>query len=320
MPRKIATVALVLALAVVFASTGYAGNRKEARTLYKKGLWDFRSGNIEAAVEHFALSAEKDPDFPHPWLALGRIYQESFETTMHGYAEAVDAYTSLSEILIRNPPDERAKDLLQGYYFMGQLHLKGGDYTKALWALEKFIEVYPDFGKLGNVYNSIGIAYYYLDQYNRAVVNFKRALEHDATLTEARFNLRSVFTRVTAFNEALVLQRAGEPEKALRRLIKLRDLAPRYLAGRRLEAKLMGDLGKPEEAVLIYNEILGFQPNNPETYWMRIDMAKTLISLGENDQAKNVLLENLARFPEQQDQRARMEVVMLLTKLSQVSK
>jgi tetratricopeptide (TPR) repeat protein len=310
------TIILLLALALLATGATHASAaksaRKQSRTLYKKGLWAFRAGNTDEAIAKFTQAAQLAPDFPHPLLALGRLHQTKFESTMHGYPEAVQAYESLTLVLIANPPSDRAKDLLQAYYYQGLLYLKGGEYAKALQALYKFIDLYPDFDSMAQVHNSIGVAHYYLDQYGQAVASFKRALENDAALSEARFNLRSVFIRVTAYNEALALHRGGEHRRALVRLVKLRALAPRYLPGRKLEANLLSKLGNPDRALKVLNEVLGFYPNHPDTFHLRIDMARLLIQLERNAQARDILFENLSRFPQHEDRRAMVEISNLL--------
>jgi tetratricopeptide (TPR) repeat protein len=313
---KLLTIILLAVFSTTAASPGYAQKsiRKQSRSLYKKGLLAFRSSNTEEAIAKFMEASELDPTFPHPLLALGRLHQTNFEATMHGYPEATDAYERLSLILIANPPDERAKDLLQAYYYQGLLYLKGGEYEKALQSLEKFIDLYPDFEGMATVYNAIGIAHYYLDGYGSAVENFKRALALDPALSEARFNLRSVFTRVTAYNEAVVLSRVNENEKALRRLNKLRSLAPRYLPGRKLEASILTKLGHSEKAISVLNEVLGFSPDHPDTFHIRIDMARLLIQMNRMDQARAVLIENLSRFPQHDDMRAKLEIANLLAR------
>ncbi len=300
---------LALACALVFPADSLGD---DAKALYKDGLQFQKWGNTQAALEKFEKAVKADPGYPQPYLAIGRIYQQKFEEGMHNYAEAADAYEHLVGIMLVNPPDETNRELLMGYYYKGFLHLKGGEYKNALMELDKFLEVYPGFTEETKVHNGRGIAYYYLDQYDQAVACFKKALETDPLNDEARFNLRSVFTRVTAYNEALAIYRAGELQKALKRLTVLSSIAPRYLAGRRLEAKILMEMKRPDESISVYREILGFQPDDPETYWMRIDLARALLSQGRREEAKNVLFDNLARFPNVEDQRARMEVVLLL--------
>jgi tetratricopeptide (TPR) repeat protein len=306
-----------LAVVLLVAAAGHAKSNKEALALYKQGLWDFRSGNVSGALQDFSAASQADPEFPQPIFATARIHQGIFESEMRNYGEAAEAYARLSDLLLRTPPGDINKDILTGYYFQGLLFLKGGDYANAVRSLEKFLEVYPDFEGISGVNNALGIGYYYLDQYDRAVSYFKRALDADQTNNEARFNLRSVYTRVEAFSEAMVLKRAGRIEHALKRLETLRDIAPRYISGRRLEANLLQELNRHEEAVRVFDEILGFEPDNLETYWMRIEMARSLILLHRGVEARSALLENLARFPTFEDQRARMEVVLLINKIGE---
>lgn len=299
-----------------FSITALAAPVSEnSRNLYKRGMADYKAGRADDALAKFKASSEASPSYPQPLLAAGMIHLDKFEREMHGYEEAEEAFEKLIALLLVTQPDPSERDLYQGFYYKGLLNLKGGDYRAALMELDKFSEVYPDFSSMAAVHNARGIAFYYLDQYDQAVAAFKKALEIDAGFAEARFNLRSVFTRVTAYNEAMVLYRAGELERAMKRLDVLSDIAPRYLAGRRLEAKILTDQKKYDEAITVYEEILSFQPNDPETYWMRIEMARTLMGLGRRDEARTALLENLSRFPNVEDQRARMEVVMLLAQL-----
>lgn len=312
LPRIVPTVALALLLACPAVAAPVDEN---ARNLYRRGMADYKAGKPAEAIAKFRAASESAPSYPQPLLAAGIIHLERFEKEMHGYEEACETFDKLVALLLVNSPEARDKDLYQGFFYKGLLHLKGGDYKTALMELDKFTEVYPDFHSMAEVHNARGIAFYYLDQYDQAVAAFKKALEIDAGYAEARFNLRSVFTRITAYNEAMVLYRAGELDRAKKRLEVLSDIAPRYLAGRRLEARILTDEKKYEEAINVYDEILSFQPNDPETYWMRIEMARTLIGLGRKDEARTTLLDNLARFPNVEDQRARMEVVMLLSQL-----
>ncbi len=68
---------------------------------------------------------------------------------------------------------------------------------------------------------------------------FQRALVIDPDYAEARFNLRSVFTRLAAYNEAVAISRVGELVLAMEKVQQLKEWAPRYLPGRRLEAKAL---------------------------------------------------------------------------------
>lgn len=307
---------LLLLVLLVFAPPSFgSGDRIAALSLYNNGVIAQKAGNMAKAAELFAKSTKADPEYPWPLFALGRLHQQKFEKEMHEYSEAISCYEKLLNILLLNPPEQADRELNQGFLYMGLLHLKGGEYSEAIVDLDQFLEVEPKYEKIHEVQNARGIAYYYMDQYEKAVACFKRAMDQNPEYSEARFNLRSVFTRVSAYNEAMVLYRSGELGKALRRLEHLTAIAPRYTSGRRLEAKILSQLEKFEESVAVYEEILGFAPNDPETYWMRIELARDFMALGRNSDARLILFDNLGRFPNIEDQRARMEVVLLLTKL-----
>lgn len=313
--RSLVLCLLFCFFAAIPALSAIQNENPASLSLYRKAYADYKDGDAEAALSKLKEALRLSPGYPHPHLLAGRIYQERFESTMHFYPEAMAEFEAVLQYLQANPSKDNYKDLYLAHFYKGLLEIKGGDYGGALVELDRFLEVYPDFEGIAKVQNARGIAYYYLDQYDQAVSSFKRALTAEPSFAEARFNLRSVHTRAVAFNEAMVLYRSREPAKALKTLEALKTIAPRYLAARRLEAKILVELKRPEEAVAVFEEILGFQPNDPETYWMRIDMARALMSLNKKPQARGALLENLSRFPLMEDLRAKMEVVTLLTQL-----
>jgi tetratricopeptide (TPR) repeat protein len=293
---------------------GHAG-RREARTLYKKGLQAFRSGDDATAIDFFQRAEDAEPTYPHPTFALGQIYQTIFEREVDHYEDAVAAYQRLDLLLKNSPPPAKEKVLYQAYHLQGLLYLKGGEYAEALRCLETFLRIQPDYSDIEYVYNAIGIALYYLDRYDQAVDAFRRSISVDPDYAEARFNLRSVFTRLSVYNEAVAIARAGELELAMEKVQRLKEFAPRYPPGRRLEAKLLDALGQTSAALRVYGEILSIDPNAPITYSVRIEMAKIMAARGEKEAAMQLLTDNLVRLPDIPDERARAEVVELLVRL-----
>ncbi|TLN00222.1 tetratricopeptide repeat protein [bacterium] len=311
----LAVIVLLVFTGMAFSAKSQTDDERYSRSVYKDAMTALRSGDPYAAIPLFFAADKADPSSILPVLGIGRANQAIFEKTMRNYSAANEAYTKVIERILVSKPESLAPEVFDVYLYQGFLLLKGGEYLKAIASLEKYKDIRPEYEKMAEVLNAIGIAYYYMGEYDRAVVYFKKALDSDGAFSEARFNLRSVFTRITGYNEAQVLHRSGDRQKALGRIEKLKEIAPRYLPGRELEARLLAELGKTGEAIRVYDEILGFYPDNPKTYWIRIEMARVLIALGDKDRARMVLMDNLARFPEQEDQRARMELVNLLVKL-----
>ncbi|MEW6488929.1 MAG: tetratricopeptide repeat protein [Thermodesulfobacteriota bacterium] len=316
LPRSWTALALgCLVLACALPRPAACSSLDDARTAYKAGLRAYRGGDIGEALRLFRASEQADPSYPFPPFALGRIYQELFDQETRFYEEGIAAYERLALLLRINPPAPKDRALYQVLYFLGLFYLKGGDYPQAQAALQQFLEISPDFDNPEAVHNAIGIALYYQDQYDGAVEQFRTALARNPSFAEARFNLRSVFTRLAVYNESVVLSRAGEAELALDKIERLKEFAPRYLPGRHLEARILNHLGRTEEALRVYSEILGFDPGAPLTFSVRLEMARLLATRGKAEEARSLLLDNLNRFPDLQDERLQREAVEMLVKV-----
>ncbi len=307
--------ALLVALGGAACPGRASATLNEARAAYKEGMRAYRAGSLDEALALFRRSEDADPTYPFSPFALGRIYQQLFDQETRNYEEAVNAYERVVLLLRASPPAPKDRALYQVLYFLGLLYLKGGDYAQAQASLQQFLEIYPDFDNPQDVHNAMGISLYYQDQYDKAVDHFRTALARDPEYAEARFNLRSVFTRLAVYNEAMVLARAGEMELALDKVGRLKEFAPRYLPGRRLEGMVLQRLGRAEEAVKVYEEALGFDPGDPLTYPIRLELAKILANQGKRDEALGHLAENLRRFPAIGDERVQKEATDLRARL-----
>jgi tetratricopeptide (TPR) repeat protein len=305
----------MILLTGVFGTSSVYAEREEAQSLYKKGLRVYRAGQLPQALKLFRAAEDQDPTYPFPAFALARIYHELFDQKTRHYQDAVEAYNRLLLLLQVNPPPQKHRALYQGHYFLGLLRLKGGEYEEALESLHAFLELEPEFMNLQDVHNAIGIALYYLDQYDKAVEAFQRALAIDPDYAEARFNLRSVFTRLAAYNEAVAISRAGELLLAMAKVQQLKEWAPRYLPARRLEAKLYLEMGREEDGLRVYEEILGVDRTHPITYQIRLQMAKLLEKRAQKKRALELLEQDLALFPEVEDKRAEQEVIEMARRL-----
>ncbi|GAB6062689.1 tetratricopeptide repeat protein [Deferrisoma palaeochoriense] len=313
--RWIGGLAVAAVIGVVLTPVGARADRAEASAIYKKAMRAYRAGNIEKALDLFQRSEDADPTYPYPSLALARIYHQLFEQDMTHYREAEQAYDRVGLLLRVEPPGPTEQALYQAYYFQGLLLLKGGEYERALRAFDQFLELSPDFYAPELVHNARGVALYALDRFDAAVAAFRKALEIDPDYAEARFNLRSVYTRLSTYNEAVALSRAGRDEIALKRLAQLREFAPRFLPGRRLEAQTLARLGRKHEAERVYREILALDPADPLTYGVRLDLARLLADEGRRVEALALCKENLERFPRIADERARKATEALLVRL-----
>jgi tetratricopeptide (TPR) repeat protein len=293
-PRYLASAArrMVAALLVTAAAATGVG-AQDAAELYRQGVRAYRAGKTADAIEKFNQSSKADTSYPYPVFALARLYQELHALEHRYYVEAADHYDRLALLLEAQPPGEKERALYQGFYFQGLLCLEGGEFAKALGALNRFLEVYPDYYSLELVHNAVGVAHYYLQNYDEAAEAFQRAIAVKPDFVEARVNVRSIFRRLTLYNEALADARAGRLEDALERVETLRLIAPGYLRGRHLEAGILRDLGRTEEAVCAYRDVLASDPGHPVSHDARMELAKLLESRGQLSEALSLLNQDL---------------------------
>lgn len=307
--RRIFLTSGLVAVALLVASL--RAGAEDAKAAYKEGLRAFRAGKQDESLALFRRSEAADPSYAYPILAMARIYQETFEQDVRHYDDAVACYERLTKVLKEHPPSVAEKALYQAYYFEGLLYLKGGENERALDVLQQFLALYPEFSNLEFVHNAIGIAFYYQNQYDKAVESFRKAIEIKPDYPEARFNLRSVFTRLAVYNEAVANARAWNVEAAFEGVNALKEFAPRFLPGRRLEANLLLKVGRIDEAIGVLGEILALDPGHPLTYGVRMDLAKLLGTQGKRDRSVELLRENLRRFPQASDKQ-KQDLVKLI--------
>ncbi len=156
--------------------------------------------------------------------------------------------------LVANPRDRYLHP--EFYHLLGQLEVLTGNYAKAVSALEKAVELKPDFAE---AYNDLGIAYsnpFFLKAANggayqqKAVAAFEKALlvSSDKPLANAHYNLGMFYAQAEQEQKLPPKQRAD----AIRHLKAFLDESKStddqdYQHARKLLDKLQAQTGKPKE-------------------------------------------------------------------------
>ena len=92
------------------------------------------SGLLEKASENFKKSIEMDPDYPHPYFSLGKIYRQTgnLDGAIYCWEKAV----------------ELQPDFEQALFYLGEAYLARGDKAKALerflYLKKNFFQRYPE--------------------------------------------------------------------------------------------------------------------------------------------------------------------------------
>jgi tetratricopeptide (TPR) repeat protein len=165
----------------------------EARDLYLKGRELAEALRATDARKQFEQAVEKDKGFALAWLALAqnsgttkeflaalekavasaggasegeKLLVQAAEAGARGDAmKAKEAFTRLAKLY---PNDERAQNLLAGYYFGQQ------DYPAAIEQYKKATTINPQFSQ---PYNQLGYAYRFTEQWDKAEATFKKYIE-----------------------------------------------------------------------------------------------------------------------------------------------
>lgn len=247
------------------------------------------------AIDRFKSALSVDNTHVDSWFFLAKSYQAVFEEVGLYYEPAVNAYHEVIKYLDEKAPDWDSKQYAR--VLLAQLLIRGGQHREAIENLKYFLELQPDFELAEVVYNNLGVAYYYLDEYEQAASAFQEAVKINKNYASANFNLRSVFVRLSLFDRVMVSRRSGQLEAALKTLNILLELAPRYLMASLHKAMVLHELGRIEEAQAEISRVLTLRPNKKITFELRNLLGDILLKKGLNEDALAEYRKCLRLFP-----------------------
>lgn len=263
---------------------------------YKKGAASAKDEYYLEAIDYFQKGLESSPGHLPSLFALAQSCHAVFEEVNLKYDCALNAYSQvINELENNNAP---TWDSIQySRVLFGQLLLLGGEYQKAIDQLKGFIDLKTDHHALDEVWNSIGVAHYYLDEYQEAVEAFNAALDLNPELSSAIFNVRSVFMRLSIYDKAIAERRDGRLEGSLTQLDHLLSLAPRYLTASLQKALILKELNRPEAAIEEARRALSLGPAPKIAFEFRNLAAEIYVETGNFEPALDEYRQCLKIFP-----------------------
>lgn len=159
-----------------------------------------------------------------------------------------EARQNLGLLLDRFPQDYRATS------FLAQLELAGGDPQRAASLYEELVKRKPEYKEL----DSLGLSYFLMGRYEKAVENFSRALDLVPTSPVATLNL------------ADALQMVGENAESVRLYQQVIDKVERDPSSAEqwqmltVKAQAWAHLGEERKAVTSVQRALRLSPENPQ--------------------------------------------------------
>lgn len=268
-----------LAVALVLACAASAGARSD---LCRAGVPALEAGDLVTATRAFQRGLAADPSSRYCLFLLAQACHAWFEHKALFYEEAVEAY---EEVLDTLEDPELPSPYQEARFLVGKILVSGGEYERAAGQLQAFLKIQPTYDALEEVWNTLGVAHYYLDQYEEAVRAFEKALEADGGYGPARFNLRSVFTRLSLFDVAMANRRAGHFVPALTTLDQLLAVAPRYGPAHLQKALVLRELGRVAEGEAAAHLALALGPDPKVAFGLREFLGDALAARGRGEEA-----------------------------------
>ena len=186
----------------------------------------------------------------------------------------LDEAIKIYENLVKKDKDHKV------YFFLGTAHLQKKNYEKTVFYIENAIKIKPD---IPNYYNNIGIALSNLNNNEKAIENYLKALELNNKFLDANINLAIEYKKILRFEDAIKYFN-----------ISLKISPNNYVIYNNI-GNLFKTLGKTDDAINSYNKAIELNKNNPEAY---NNKAEILFLLKKFDEAINMYREVLKINPD----------------------
>lgn len=279
-------------LAVLFPATGGASVESSEQS-YASGRELVRSEKFDEAARHFEKAVAEYPGHVEARFQLGLIYARSVST----YEKAEREFTSIPEIAMRSGGRSRDDAIFRAGLALGKLYIKSGRNEQAIRIIRGVVASAPPDARLDDAFNALGLAYYYERLYEDAMFELRRAIKLNPANLDARFNLKTIRTRLEHFNAAKVYSRLGQRREAVAEFRKAIELDPRFVEARhRLGAELFL-LGSHDEALkeLRRSELISRNYRKVHEIWFAQGL--TLAALGRDGEALETLLRTVRLRP-----------------------
>lgn len=306
--RFLRYIILIIAISLI-ASVACAATSEE---LFKKGQQALKAGKTDEAEAHFLAIEKIDPLNLKTAYALALIYRDRYIETRHGYLKAKEQFTNLDYQLRAHPPGIAERSLYLGFLDFADLLLHGTENQLALAYIDRFLEAWPDYYEMEKVQNARGVALFRLNRYDDASAAFRAAMKENPDFLAPRVNLRGLFLRVNAYEEARVAHRLGHNVEALALVDELLLIASGFTPAMRLRGDILRDMGRGPEALVVYGAVLASDPDDPITHGVRLEMASLLEKSGDLKGALNMLNANASRFRKVENDPTRAEIIRLV--------
>ena len=221
------------------------------------------SGRSAEAIRAYQKAVELNPYYWVNHNVLGNAYYQ-----LAYYGKAAESYRRVIELDPNNP---------YAYNNLGAVLVQSGKFREAVEPLQKSLQFSPD----GQAYSNLGIAYFYLRQYDKAIPAYEKAVELAPRSDMFAGNLAEAYDLVGQKDRAQTTF-----EQAISLAYKDLQVNPRDAATKGRLALWYGKKGDVRQALKFIAEARAIDPNNVDLIYYQAqafalanDNANALVAL-----------------------------------------
>ncbi|MDD3014457.1 MAG: tetratricopeptide repeat protein [Candidatus Gastranaerophilales bacterium] len=215
----------------------------------------------EAAIQEFEAAIQVNPDYYKAYNNIGKLLQEmgKIDEAERYYRKALEIEPKYSEAIenlgttyfAKNQVDaaaEKYKEAIElnsknssAYYHLGEALLAKGQFGKAINYLQTSLYLFPNSAP---VHDMLGKAYEMQSNEAAAITEYKKAMLIKPEYTQPYLRLSNIY------------QGRGDDEFAISDLRNAVSINPNFLEGKLKIADLSLNLGKIDQAIKYYKEVM----------------------------------------------------------------
>lgn len=279
--RAAAAAVAALSVAAVLPPRPARASVESSEPHYFQGREFMKTGHFAEAAKAFEKAIAEYPGHAEAHYQLGVV------SSIHivDYPKAEREFLSIPEIAMTGAARPRDDLIFRAGLGLGKLYVKSGRNEQAIQIVRSVLSSAPPSARLDEAFNTLGLAYYYERLYGDAIFELRRAIKLNPANTNARFNLKTIQTRLEHFNAAKIASRTGNRKAAIDEFRIAIDLDPRFIEARhRLGAELYA-AGQHAEALKELRRAESISRAYRKIYEIRFTEGQALVALGRDDEA-----------------------------------
>lgn len=287
--KKFAALLFILYLACLPAAT-LAGPGDEH---YHRGRELEAAGKYPEAAESFEMAIAKDSDNVMARYHLGLVYMKNILT----FDRAERMLLAVPEVAMQLDSKPRNDIFFLAGISLGKLYIKSGKHSRAIQLILSVISSAPPDSPLDQAYNTLGLAYYFERLYGEALFEFRRAVKYNPNNIEAKFNLKTIRSRLEHYEAGKIYSRIGERQEAIAQFRKAITLDPRFVEARhRLGLELIAE-GNFVLALKELRRAKSISTNYRKAFEIWYAEGLALKNLGRNEEAMKMYQKTIEAKP-----------------------